>query len=124
MEPLALHDELQFALGEGGAHGLKPFFGRPVASVPEHNRAAAVLVFGNRALEIAVVEGVVLDLHGQPAVFRIKRGPLGHRPGKEGPLPLQPKVEMEMTSGVFLDHEAQGVRRHDSAGVPGRLGRL
>ena len=52
----------------------------PGALVPQHHRAAAVLALGDRALELAVVERMVLDVHGEALVGRIGRGPLGDRP--------------------------------------------
>ena len=81
----AFHDELQFALGQGRADLLKTLFGRPIAAFPQHHRAAAILALGDRALEVAVVEGMVLDLHGQATIGRVQRGPLGHGPRLEGP---------------------------------------
>jgi hypothetical protein len=49
----------------------KALLGRPVAAIPQHHRAAAVLALGDGALEVAIVERMILDLHGQAAIGRI-----------------------------------------------------
>ncbi len=121
MHPLPLHDELQFARIEGLADRLEALFRRPIAPVPQHHRAAAVLALGDGPLEIAVVEGVVLHLHRQPADLGVEGGALGHGPGPEGPAKLQAQVEMQMAGRVLLDDEAQGVRRQDLVVLPGRF---
>ena len=54
--------------------------GDPIAAVPQLDRAAAILTFGDRPLEVAIIQRVVLDLDRQPLVVRIERGTLGHRP--------------------------------------------
>ena len=68
VHPLAFHDELQLALGEGLADVLEALLRRPVAAVPQHHRAATVLALGDRAFEVAVVERVILDLDRQPTI--------------------------------------------------------
>src|SRR4051794_13327150 len=55
----------------------------PEATVPQHNRAAAVLAFGDRAFEIAVVEGMVLGLDRKALVLGVERKALGHSPRLE-----------------------------------------
>ena len=54
--------------------------GQPEAAIPQHDGAAAILALGDRALEVAVVERMVLDLDGEALVVRIERRALGHRP--------------------------------------------
>jgi hypothetical protein len=66
---------------------------------------------------------MVLDLHGQPSLGGIERRPLGHGPRAERPVVFQPQVEMQVTGGVLLDHEPQGLRRRD-LDLARRLGRL
>ena len=41
----------------------------PEAAIPQHDRAAAILSFGDGAFEVAVIERVVLGLHGKPLVL-------------------------------------------------------
>ena len=117
MQTLALEDEFQVAF-------LQPLvrvaLGQPVAAIPELHRAAAILAFGNGALEVAVVERMVLDLDRQPLDRRIERRALGHRPRLEGAVELQAEIVVQPRGVVALHHEAQGL-----AGRDGRLaGRL
>ena len=104
--------------------GRTPRFGRdldPDASVPADRRAGAVLTIGNDAFEVGVLERVRLDVHGQPLVGRIRRGPLRHRPRFEGAIHLQPQVPVQVAGGVHLHHEQPPPRR--GAGAAERLRR-
>ena len=56
---------------------------RPEAAVPELHGAAAVLALRNRALEIPVIERVILDFDREPSFGGIERRALGDRPGPE-----------------------------------------
>jgi hypothetical protein len=67
--------QLAFAQGFGGIA-----IRRPEAPVPQHDGPAAILAFGDRALEVAVVEGVVLGFDRQALVCRIEGGALGDGP--------------------------------------------
>src|SRR6202007_543299 len=109
VQPLALNDELQFALTEASTDVFKPLLGCPVAPIPKHHRAAAILPFRNCSLEVAVVERMVFHLHRQAPVVRIERRALWHRPGVEGPFELQTKVEVQVSGGVLLNNKAQGL---------------
>ena len=120
MHPLAFHDELQLALTQCLADLFEPLLRGPIASVPEHHGAAAILPFRDCALEIAVVEGVILDLHGQTPIARVKRWPLGDRPGLEDPVIFEAQIKMQMAGRVLLDDEAQPIGGDDLV-VPRRL---
>ncbi len=113
VQPLAVQRELQVALRQAllRRHALR----RPVAAVPQLHRAAAVLALGDGALEVAVVERVVLDLHGQALVVRVERGAAGHRPGLEHAVEFEPQVVMQPGGVVLLDDEAQRVGGRDAA---------
>jgi hypothetical protein len=58
-------------------------FGHPEAAVPKHHGAAAILALGDRPLEVAIVQRMVLHFDGKPLVAGIERGTLGHSPGLE-----------------------------------------
>ena len=61
MQPLAFEDELEIALCQrlrGSPFSLR----LPIAAVPKHNGAAAVLTLWDCAFEIAIVEGMIFDL--------------------------------------------------------------
>src|SRR4051794_33449209 len=68
--------------------GIVPVFRRPEAAVPEHYGSATVLALRDGAFEVPIVERMVLDLHGQPAVARIERGTFGNGPGLENAVHL------------------------------------
>ena len=68
LQPLAVERELELAARQRLA-GLA-VLGRPGAAVEQLYRAAAVLVRGYRALEVAVAQRMVLDLDGEALVGR------------------------------------------------------
>ncbi len=82
----------------------------PGALVPDHDGAAAVLAFGDDALEAAVLHGVVFDLHGEAAVAGVVAGAFGDGPGFEHAVPAEAEVVVQVRGGVFLDDEGEGVR--------------
>ena len=63
--------------------------GLPIAAIPQHDRTAATLPFRDRALEIAVVEQVVLDFDGELLVMWIARWSLGYGPEFENATELE-----------------------------------
>ena len=70
--------------------------------------------------KVAVVEGVVLDVHGETLLRGSRLGPLGHGPALQHAVHLEPEVVVQASSGVSLDHEAgHPVRRR-----PTRLARV
>ena len=73
--------------------------------VPDLDRARAVLAGGDDALERAVVERMVLDVHRQMTFARPQRQALRHRPARERAVPLEPKVVVQPPRVVALDHE-------------------
>src|SRR2546423_1802946 len=52
----------------------------PEAAVPEHDGAAAILALRDGALEVPVIERVILGLYGEALVAGVKRWALGDRP--------------------------------------------
>ena len=79
MQALAFQNDLQVTLLQALVH-VGPGLRRPVAAIPQHDGAAAVLTLGNDAFEVAVVERMVLDLDGKPTLVGVERGSLGHGP--------------------------------------------
>src|SRR5262249_29476535 len=79
--------------------------GVPRSSVPEEHRAAAVLALRDHALEVAVVERTVLDLHRQALHLRVQAGALGHRPAPQHAAVLEAEVAVEVARVVLLDDE-------------------
>src|SRR5258707_5495734 len=72
LQLLAREREFQFALSKCPLW-IAAVFGGPETAVPQHDRSAAVLALRNCAFKVAVVEGMVLDLHRQAPVTRIER---------------------------------------------------
>jgi hypothetical protein len=81
--------------------------GRPGPAIPDHHRARTVLLRGDHALEFAILERMVLDVHGQSLVVRIEARPLGDGPREKHAVELQPEVEVQPRCGMLLDHERE-----------------
>ena len=79
----------------------------PGAPVPEHDRAAAILALGDGALERAVVERMVLDMDGEPALGRVQARALRHRPALQHAVQLEAEVVVQASRCMLLHHEAE-----------------
>src|SRR5262249_33783992 len=79
----------------------------PHSFVPEHHRAATILSLGNCALELAILKGMVFDLHRKALVGRVKVWALRNSPALEHPIELKAKVVMQMRCIVLLNHERE-----------------
>ena len=67
------------------------------------------------ALEVAVLERVILDLHGEPLVGHVVRRTLRHGPRREHAVHLEAEVEVQLAGGVLVDDEQPaGDGRHRS----------
>src|SRR5262245_25599751 len=94
----------------------------PGAAIPQHHGARAVLLRRDDAFEAPVLEGMVLDVHGEPAHGWIQAGALRNRPRQQHPVELQPEVVVQLARCVLLDDERQ--RPHLApADATARLGR-
>ena len=103
-ELLALDVEVQIALRDG-LGGIDPGFGAPPSPVPDDDVATAVLAGRDHALEVGVLDRVVLDLHRQPADARVERRSLGHGPADEDAVELEAQVVVQPAGPMALDHE-------------------
>ena len=106
----AVHYELERACAESFGDVFVAGLRVPGALVPDHDSAAAVLAFGDDALEAAVFHGVVFDLDGEAAVAGVVAGTLGDGPGFEDAVPAEAEVVVEVRGGVLLDDEGKAVR--------------
>src|SRR6516162_7934610 len=81
-DPTALETltiELEFEVPSAQCRlGRARAFTLPIAAVPHLDGAAAILSFGDRPFEIAIVEWMILYLDGEPLVVPIERWPLRH----------------------------------------------
>ncbi len=113
---VAVELEQELALVEPGGDVVQR---DPRAAVPDDDGAGAVVVGRDHALEVHVVDGVVLDVHGEPLVGRIRRRPLRHRPGLQHALELEPEVVVSPARGVLLHDEPLAARRARRRTAPG-----
>ena len=86
----------------------------PGSTVPQQNRAAAILARGNGALEIAVAKRMVLDLNREALLTLDQARALGHRPALQGAVELKTEIVVE-ARGIVLLHDEGG------AAAPGGL---
>jgi hypothetical protein len=94
-------------------------FRMPAAAIPDHDRAGAITL-RYRALELVVVDRMVLDLDREALLGWIKAGPAGYRPALHDPVELEPQIIMETARRMLLDHITMaGLPRP----LPARLGR-
>ncbi len=106
---LAAQFEFQRALGMGCC---RVGIGRdPYAAVPQQHGAAAILPFGDDALEPAIIDRVVLDLDSEPLLTGVEARTLRHRPALQYAVELETKVEMQPARVVLLDDESERRRR-------------
>ena len=76
------------------------------AAVPDEHRAGAVLALRDLALELEVLERVVLGVHGEPVLVRVLRHAARKRPRGERAVVLEAQVPVQAAGVVLLDHEA------------------
>ena len=79
MQFLAVEPELQGSLFERIFRRLVAF-GRPVSAIPDHDRATAVLSFGNGSLEVSVPQRVIFDFYREAFFLGVERGSASHGP--------------------------------------------
>jgi hypothetical protein len=112
LQLVAVERELQVALLQRGFDVVGLW--RPGTRVPQHHDAGAV-AGRNHALELAVLDGVILDVHREPLDGGIERRSLGHRPRQQHAVVLQAEVVVQVTGQVLLHAEEP---RRAAAGRP------
>ncbi len=115
---LPVHVGMQLAVADrparvGGADRL------PRPGVPHDDVAAAVLTGRDHALEVEVLDGVVLHVHRQAAHLRVEGRALGHGPAHQHAVDLEPEVVVEAARPVPLHDEPRSVAIGDP--LAGRL---
>ena len=104
---LAVQLEVQLTVGErlGGILG---HVERPGAAIPHDHVTAAVLTFGDHALEVEVLERMVLDVHREVTLTPGSRvSPFGTAQLDQHAADLQPEVVVQAAGPVLLHHEAR-----------------
>src|SRR5205823_2870620 len=76
-------------------------------AIPDDHLSRAILSRGNRTFEGGVIERMVLGLRGEALFARIERRPLGHGPGLEDAVALEPQVIVHPARGMLLEDEQQ-----------------
>src|ERR1700758_1535837 len=66
----------------------------PIAAVPNHDGASAILALRNGAFEVAVIQRMVFDLDCEPLVMWIEGRTLGDGPGFEDAVQFQSQIIM------------------------------
>src|SRR5205823_6215006 len=74
------------------------------------HRARPVLSLRDLALEVRVLERVVLDVDGEALLARLQRNPLRNGPARERSVALEAEVVVEAPRDVALDHEDRLLR--------------
>ena len=92
---LALQPDRQVAAPRAPEPATRPRAPSGRCRCPTRSPPRAVLALADHALEVAVVERVVLHLHGQALVARVGGGALGHRPRRQRAVDLQPQVVVQ-----------------------------
>ena len=82
---------------------------------------AAVLAGRDLAVEVQVLQRMVLGAHGEPHRVAVGGQSLGHRPGREHPVAFEPDVPVQAPGVVLLDDEAGARPLHRRVGVRDRL---
>jgi len=101
-ELFALEGECEMALGEAFVWIV---FRLPMATVPDHHRAATIFTLGDRAFELVIGYRMILNLHCQPLFAWHQARAARHRPAFHHAVELETKVVMQSSRGVLLDDE-------------------
>ncbi len=117
----ALQAELQLAVGDRLPRVRGLGLGLPGPPVPDDHVAGAVLLRRDHALEVEVLDRVVLDVDRHPALLRVEGGAARHGPAHEEAVDLEAEVVVEPGRAMTLDDEPTGRRRRR---IAGRLGGL
>ena len=112
---LAVQVEVQLACVDGAAGssvcaGVHVPRSQTITSPPPYSPA------WDHALEVGVLERMVLDVHGQLAGGRIERRPLRDGPAGQHAVDLQPEVVVQAPRAMALDDEVAASCSRASAG--------
>src|SRR5579862_327525 len=121
----AVHLDVEFAFAHAlGRVAIRRIDDLVHAAIPQDDLAGAVVVFGNYAFEVAVVDWMVLDMNREALFFGIERWPFRHRPRTQHALHREAEVIVEACRGMLLDakHPARA-SEHSAGGISERLRR-
>ncbi len=81
----------------------------PETEVPHHDRAAAILAFGNHAFKLEIFEWMVFDVDGKSLLGWVEAGSLGDGPTLEHAVQLQTEIVVQ-SPGLMLLHDESPLR--------------
>ncbi len=84
---------------------VREFLGVVRPAVPDQDLARAVVAGRNVAVEVDVVERVILDVDREVILLGVGRDAFGHRPGHENAALLEPEIPMQAARVVLLHDE-------------------
>ena len=107
-QALAKQDKFDFSVAKAFV-GLDQRF--PGAAVPGLHGAGAIMSVGDGALEVGIVQRVVLDMNGDALVGGVQGGPFANGPAPEHVVVLQPEVPVQTGAAglMLLHHEYRGL---------------
>ena len=108
LELLPVDIGVQLAAGHGRDR-VVGLVGLPRAGVPHDDVAAAVLAVRDDALEVDVLDRVILDVDRQAPCLRVERRAVGHSPARQHPVHLEAQVVVPAAGAVPLHDEPQGL---------------
>ncbi len=76
--------------------------------VPDVHRPGPVLALGDLALELCVLQRVILDVHGERALATAQRHASRQRPARKCAVALEPQVVVQAPCEMTLDDEDRG----------------
>ena len=86
---------------------------QPMAAVPDHHSAAAILALRNGPFERVVGNRVILDLDCQPLFSGHKARPARHRPAFHHAVELETQIVVQTRCGMLLnDKGVTSLARH------------
>src|SRR5215471_2399737 len=80
---------------------------RPSSAIPHHDRPSAVFLGRDNALELSILERMILDVHRQALVVGIEARSLRHCPAQQHAIELETEVVVHTPRGVLLNDEAE-----------------
>ncbi len=113
---LAVQLEVQLA-GLHRGHRVVVAHEGPRTPIPHDDVATAVLAVTDHALEVGVLDRMVLDVHRESAGGRVEGRALRHGPARQHTVHLQAEVVVQPPGAVALhDERARAAGRHRGAG--------
>jgi hypothetical protein len=94
LHPLAFEGKVQMPFLDRLARILTRV-GDPAALVPQHDGPSAIFAGGDRPLEIAIIEGMVLGAHCKALFVRVEARPFRHGPTLQHAAKFEPEIPVE-----------------------------